>query len=108
MTIDCQIHKNLLDELKKISIDSDEEICGFVVGGNTFIKCENIHPNPKDYFLISPNEYIWEDDIMLFHSHPKHIDINGFSDWDIENQFYFQLKMLLYSVKHNEFYFRDL
>jgi len=108
MITNCQIHKDLIHELKKKSIASEKEICGFIVENQKFIECENIHPDPYHYFLISPNHYIWGDDVILFHSHPKICEEKGFSKWDLENQFYFQLKMLLYSVKYDEFYFSDL
>jgi len=108
MNIDCQeVNEKLLNELKDLSKSSDEEICGFIVDKNKFINVNNIHPDPKNYFLISPSDYIWGDEIILFHSHPKQIEVNGFSKWDLENQFYFNLKMLLYSVKYDRFYFKE-
>jgi len=108
MNINYQVHKDILEHLREISRNSENEVCGFVIeNGNKFIQCENIHPEPKNYFLISPKDYIWERDTILFHSHPAHGDVIGFSDWDVQNQFYFQLKMLLYSVKYDEFYFKD-
>lgn len=106
MNINYQIHKNTLKLLREKSIDSDKEICGFIVDGEKFIECKNIHPDPYHYFLISPNHYIWGNNVILFHSHPKTCEDEGFSEWDLENQFYFQLKMLLYSVNYDEFYFR--
>ena len=110
MSINCQIHENLKDCLRTKSINSNLEVCGFILN-NEFVECKNIHPDPKNYFLISPKDIPWDkldDNTLLFHSHPEHATVDGFSKWDIENQFYFQLKMLLYSVKYNRFYFRDL
>lgn len=108
MNTNCPIHKDLLEKLKKISINSEKEICGFIVDNKKFLQCENIHPDAENYFLISPSACVWGDDVILFHSHPRKCAENGFSDWDLENQFYFQLKMLLYSVNNDRFYFRDI
>jgi len=111
MNINCQIKNELYELLKYKSCLSVSEICGFIIKNNnvfdTFIECKNMHPDHKNYFLISPHDYILDQDVILFHSHPKHCDINGFSDWDIENQSCFCLKMLLYSVNKDKFYYRD-
>lgn len=110
MNIDC-LTPELLNELKEISINSEEEICGFLIKSNDdyfFKRCKNIHPDPKNYFLISPKEYNFDDGTIVFHSHPKNPDDKGFSDWDLENQFYFCLPMLLYSVINNEFHYKTV
>lgn len=109
MNIKCpaQVNKKILELLREKSINSNKEICGFIVDGK-FIETTNIHPHPEYYFLINPNECIWGDNVILFHSHIKENENLGFSEWDLENQFYFQLKMLLYSVKYDEFYFKDV
>lgn len=97
--------------LKEKSSNSENEICGFIIKTSnlfdTFIECANLHPDPKNYFLISPKDYILDKECILFHSHPSNARIDGFSDWDIENQKYFLLDMLLYSVNHNKFYYRQ-
>lgn len=105
MDIGFPVRKQILYKLKKISIESEKEVCGYVIN-NEFLQKENIHPDPFRYFVISPNECIWAKDAILFHSHPLKADIKGFSEWDLENQFYFQIDMLLYSVKYNRFYFK--
>ena len=73
-----------------------------------FIECDNLHPDPINYFLISPKDCIFDDDVILFHSHPAHCDLIGFSEWDLKNQQYFYLKMLVYSVNNNEFYYKSI
>jgi len=98
--------KNLLSDLEEKSKNSSEEICGFVID-NEFMQVKNSHPDPQNYFLISPKECVWQKDAILFHSHPIHANTKGFSNWDIENQKCSQFKMLLYSVKYNEFYYRE-
>ena len=110
MTTNYQLKDNILSALKKKSLDSDKEICGFIKFSNDcdeyFEECENLHPDPFNYFLISPRQYIQNQNSILFHSHPKHCKSYGFSDWDLENQKYFTLDMLLYSVNDDKFYFK--
>jgi proteasome lid subunit RPN8/RPN11 len=110
MNIKCleQVNKKILEELTQKSKISKKEICGFVVDNKKFIEVENVHPIANKFFLIDPKNYIWGDDVILFHSHVDEESENGFSTWDLENQFYFQLKMLLYSVKYDRFYFKDI
>jgi len=98
--------KVLLNVLKEKALNSDKEICGFICDGK-FIEKENIHPDPVNYFLISPKECIWEDGVVLFHSHPVHIERAGFSEWDLENQYFFNMDMVLYSVNNDEFYYKE-
>jgi hypothetical protein len=106
------IQEELLNELKEKSRNSEKEICGFLIKKNNvyseFVECFNSHPDPVNYFLISPKQCVFEDDSILFHSHPLHSDLIGFSDWDLENQQYFYLKMVVYSVKNNEFYYQTI
>ena len=112
MITDFHLKKELIEILKEKSINSKKEICGFLIKKNNvytdFIECENLHPDPFNYFLISPKQCIFEDDVILFHSHPSHSDLIGFSEWDLENQQYFYLKMIVYSVKNNEFYYQNI
>ncbi len=112
MITDFQVKKELLEILKQKSINSNTEICGFLIKKNTiydeFIQCVNMHPDPVNYFLISPKECIFDDDVVLFHSHPAHSNLIGFSDWDLKNQQYFYLKMIVYSVNNNEFYYKSI
>lgn len=96
--------KELLNSLKLKSVGSKAEICGFIVNGNFFEK-RNHHPDKENFFLISPKDCLWGDSVVLFHSHPKHIKEKNFSSWDLTNQYYFNLDMLLYSVNNDEFYF---
>ena len=103
---DIKNNENLKVFLKTLSIDSDCEICGFIRGGR-FMQKTNIHPDPKNFFLIDPKECIWENDVVLFHSHPEHVEIKGFSQWDLKNQECFDLDMVVYSVKNNEFYYKE-
>lgn len=105
------LDKNLLDELKNLSISSDEEICGFLIkidNNYCFKQVKNMHPNAKSFFLISPKDVIYNDDCIVFHSHPNHVKNKGFSDWDLENQKYFYMPMLLYSVNNDEFYYKNI
>ena len=112
MIIDFQVKKELLEILKQKSVNSTTEICGFLIKKNNvydeFIECINVHPDPVNYFLISPKECLFDDAVVLFHSHPAHSNLIGFSDWDLKNQQYFYLKMIVYSVNNNEFYYKSI
>lgn len=112
MTIDFPVKGEILDLLIYKATDSINEICGFLIKHDdlydVFVECDNIHPDAQNYFLISPKQCIFDGDPILFHSHPKHSDLIGFSDWDLENQKYFDLKMLVYSVKNNKFYYKSI
>ena len=100
-------NKNILFELlRSKSRNTNEEVCGFILNGE-FIERKNIHPNPIDYFLISPKDCIWDENVILFHSHPDHVKEKNFSSWDLENQYFFNMDMLLYSVNNDEFYFKE-
>lgn len=110
MNIDCQDNQKILSELKLLSINSDREICGFIIkndSGYSYKSCVNIHPDPINYFLIDPKECVFKNSI-LFHSHTINSNIDGFSEWDLENQKYFYLPMLLYSVNKDKFYYKNV
>lgn len=104
------LQPDILELLKEYS-QSNDEICGFIIKNEDnsyeYINCENLHPEKDKYFLISPKNYLLYNSGILFHSHPIHSDTEGFSEWDIENQNYHCLDMLLYSVKHNKFYYKE-
>lgn len=105
MITSCLIHKKLLKELKLKSQSSKKEVCGFIKEGE-FIEKNNYHPDPENFFLIDPTDCIFDENVVVFHSHPDHVLEKGFSEWDLENQHYFQMDMLLYSVNNNKFYFK--
>lgn len=112
MTIDFPVKQELLQLLRQKSIDSETEICGFLIKNDdvydTFLEKKNIHPDPKYYFLISPKDCVFDDDVILFHSHPSHSTRKGFSEWDIKNQEFFCLNMLVYSVNNDDFYYKSI
>lgn len=74
---------NIPDELKKTLLELAKEyepleMCGFVVsieGKLEFIHCENIAPDPQNYFEISPDDFIRAEEkghiLALVHSHPN-------------------------------------
>lgn len=111
MTIKCPVNQNLLEYLKKISIESQDEICGYIKKNNgsydIFQKHDNMHPDSKNYFIIDPKSIKDNEDSILFHSHPAQITNDGFSDWDLENQQYYCLDMLVYGVNSNKFYYKS-
>ena len=97
-------NKKLLLELKEKSVGSSKEICGYLKN-EIFYERKNSHPYPEKYFLIDPSSCMWGEDVVLFHSHPDKNELIGFSDWDMENQKFFCLDMVLYSVNNDEFYY---
>jgi len=110
MNTDFPVDDELLHDLRKLSRASKIEVCGFIVFENDqqyYKSCKNLHPDPSNFFVIDPKECVFRNSI-LFHSHPEHVIIDGFSDWDLENQQYFCLPMLLYSVNKDEFYYKSI
>ena len=110
MNTDFPVNGKLLDELRELSKASKIEVCGFIIYKNNdcyYKSCKNLHPDGSNFFVIDPKECVFENSI-LFHSHPQHVDLDGFSDWDLENQRYFCLPMLLYSVNRDVFYYKSI
>ena len=56
------INDKILAEIKNYSVaNRHKEVCGFVVlekDDLLFIKTENKHPDEKNFFLISPKDYL--------------------------------------------------
>ena len=97
-----------MNEIKNYSINNlDSEVCGFIVEDNNdlkFLSIENKHPDKKNYFLISPIDYINIKSkykiLYFFHSH---LCNSSFSDLDILHQKYHNINMLLYIIKEDCF-----
>lgn len=106
MITNYQIPEKIKNQLIELSESSEEEICGYICE-EVFFKKKNVHPEPRNHFLIHPLDCVWDKKAILFHSHPDHIKRKGFSEWDLENQTYFEMDMLLYSVNNKEFYFKN-
>lgn len=95
--------KEVLNQLKEKSDSSEIEIIAFIYNDLSIEYVDNIHPDPHNYFLTSPEKNP-DKDFILFHSHVKK---GGFSDWDIENQEFHQKNMLLYDKIDEKFYYRE-
>lgn len=97
-----------MDEIKSCSKNNlDKETCGFVVekeNDTLFIEVENKHPDAKNFFLISPKDYLNIKNnfkiVCLFHSH---ISNAFFSELDIFYQKYHNMNMLLYNIETDQF-----
>ena len=77
------MRQKLLDAIKK-HVDSEypNEACGLIVDtGKTqkYIPCKNMSDNPREHFLISPDEQLDAEKqgeiIMIIHSHPDVVSL---------------------------------
>lgn len=100
------MYEKNLQEIKKISELSQEEVCGFwVKGRNAIIQCENVAINKKDNFEISSEKYIEtfrkKHILLIFHSHPESSE--KFSKQDIKLAEEISKAILVYSKKSKKF-----
>ena len=102
------INDKILAEIKNYSVANlHKEVCGFVVlekDDLLFIKTENRHPDEKNFFLISPKDYLnIKNNYKILYFFHSHIDNAFFSELDILQQKYHNINMLLYDLKSEEF-----
>ena len=103
-----KINSNIIDQIKSYSIQNiSKEICGFIVELNDtikFIPVDNKHPDDKNFFLISPKDYLQIKNkyniLYFFHSH---LNNSNFSELDVFHQKYHNMNMLLYNIQTEEF-----
>ena len=101
------IKNNLLLQIKNYcKSNATEETCGFIVESDTdliFLPVENKHLDKKNYFLISPKDYLEIKNkykiIYFFHSH---LSNPSFSKLDILYQRYHNINMLMYNIDSDE------
>lgn len=104
--------ENILKKIKNYCLENlHEESCGFIYNQqnkNNIFKCKNISFNPKEHFLINPENYEecqFKGNILsCFHSHINH---RGFSSEDIKESFKNKISYLLYNIKQDKFYYFD-
>lgn len=62
----------------------EAECCGFVINNKTYVPCENISADPKNYFEISPDDWITAEQqgviTAIVHSHPNGLPILSEAD----------------------------
>ena len=62
----------------------ETECCGFVINNKTYVPCENISADPKNYFEISPDDWITAEQqgtiTAIVHSHPNGLPILSEAD----------------------------
>lgn len=103
----------ITDELKLLitekAIDSNEEICGFIIefanGYFELMECKNIHTNKNHNFKIDESEFIQaskKGEVIIYHSH---LENEEFSRLDLQLAETLQCDLLLYVVKSNNFYY---
>lgn len=92
--------EDLIRQLKVAAMQAfPEEMCGFVLSDNSFVRCDNISDNPTMHFSISPidiHKYI-ADAKYIVHSHTSKrlLHICTPSLTDIETQKRWQLPFLI-------------
>lgn len=101
------IQNNLLLEIKNYCKDNPfEETCGFIVESDNnliFIPIKNRHLDKKNYFLISPKDYIEiKNKYKIEYFFHSHLSNPFFSKLDILYQKYHNIDMLLYNVSTDE------
>lgn len=82
----------------------EAECCGFVINNEIYIPCKNISSDPKNYFEISPDDWITAEQqgviTAIVHSHPNGLPILSEAD-----QFYQQQTEIdWWLVCNNEIY----
>ena len=101
------IQNNLLLEIKNYCKDNPfEETCGFIVESDNnliFIPIKNRHLDKKNYFLISPKDYIEiKNKYKIEYFFHSHLSNPSFSKLDILYQKYHNINMLMYNIDSDE------
>lgn len=59
----------------ELAASSDNEVCGLIVNGNRLFPCRNTHPEPRQNFRISEDDWLNAEDegdvTAVLHSHPQ-------------------------------------
>lgn len=101
------IQNNLLLEIKNYCKDNpSEEMCGFIVesdDGLVFMPIKNKHLDKKNYFLISPKDYLEiKNKYKIKYFFHSHLSNPFFSKLDIVYQKYHNIDMLMYNIDSDE------
>lgn len=63
---------------------SQDEVCGLIIDGNRLFRCPNAHPEPRNQFRISDDDWLAAEDegevTAIFHSHPKGYSVLSAND----------------------------
>lgn len=97
-------------QIKKLSLDNPkEEVCGFLLFSNEnyiLSPCINRAENKNHHFSIDGQDYLAAslkgNIVSVWHSHPN--DEKDYSEIDKNNSIGFQLPLILYYVKGDEFF----
>jgi hypothetical protein len=103
-----KISSKIINEIKSCSKNNlDKETCGFVVEKENdvlFIQVENKHPDARNFFLVSPKDYLnIKNNFKILYFFHSHVDNAFFSELDIFHQKYHNMNMLLYNIETNQF-----
>lgn len=59
----------------ELAASSENEVCGLIVNGNRLFPCRNTHPEPRQNFRISEDDWLSAEDegdvTAVLHSHPQ-------------------------------------
>lgn len=98
------IDNKVKENIKKLSKETDNECCGFILSNNNVVPCLNVSPVPQKYFSISPSDYLRAVKIgkieFVYHSHNKNPD---FSEYDKLNLYNQKLRGILYCKEADSF-----
>lgn len=73
-----------MHELLEYAASSQDEVCALIIDDRAVFRCRNIHPQPRQYFRISDEDWLAAEDegeiSAIFHSHPEDHPVLSGSD----------------------------
>lgn len=74
----------LIRECLEFAASSDDEVCGLVIDNTTLYRCQNTHPEPRQHFRISDEDWLAAEEAgevtAVFHSHPLSVPVLSGAD----------------------------
>lgn len=102
MSIRADFSENILNQVKDFCRQNPtEESCGIILKSGSFIPCSNIARNKKNFFIIEPEELVFNEVAFIVHSHwqgpsrPSSLDKKCSDD--------FEIPFLIYSIPDDNF-----
>lgn len=99
------IQQAIIDHADRVA---PQEACGFILADNSVMPCNNVHPDPENYFKISRQKERQAKRIgiqAIYHSHVS--GQRDFSPDDIANSRVLQIPYYLYYQPKPEFFYFD-
>ena len=97
------ITQSIKSEIKNLSHQTENEICGFLLSNGSLYPCQNKSLNPLYHFSIDPKDYLranFRGIELVYHSHQRS---NEFSEFDKINLYNQKLRGLLYCKEKDNF-----